>query len=331
MTAILREDPPELPDTVAPLLRQIVAHCLEKEPERRFHSARDLAFALRTVTTPTASRPSGSLPPVAAPRSRKWLWPAICGALLLVILLSAVPYWLQIDPIDLATYRFQPFANEHDPETDAARSPDGKSIAYLRTVDGVPQLMVRALNSATPIQLTHETDAVSQPFWAPDSSVLYYSVPAGCGELWAISPAGGAATRILDDLRSAAISPDGKSLAIWRTEVRDNQLRASVWISSPPGAPAKPYRPAPFEALIDSPFNRLWFSPDGSKILACTLKSSMELWCFHFRPAARRHAASSRDSTSALFGQAGCRTAATPFWPSPFRTAASRGRSGSPT
>ena len=60
MTAILREDPPELPESVAPALRQIVAHCLEKEPDRRFHSARDLAFALRTVSVPsTGSRPSG--------------------------------------------------------------------------------------------------------------------------------------------------------------------------------------------------------------------------------------------------------------------------------
>ena len=36
MTAILREDPPELPETVVPALRQIVSHCLEKEPDRRF-------------------------------------------------------------------------------------------------------------------------------------------------------------------------------------------------------------------------------------------------------------------------------------------------------
>jgi eukaryotic-like serine/threonine-protein kinase len=58
MTAILREDPPELPDAVSPAMRQIVAHCLEKDAERRFHSARDLAFALRTAST--ASLPSGA-------------------------------------------------------------------------------------------------------------------------------------------------------------------------------------------------------------------------------------------------------------------------------
>jgi len=46
MSAILREDPPLLSDsnkTVSPALERIVNHCLEKNPEGRFHSARDIA------------------------------------------------------------------------------------------------------------------------------------------------------------------------------------------------------------------------------------------------------------------------------------------------
>ncbi|HEX9271428.1 MAG TPA: serine/threonine-protein kinase, partial [Candidatus Binatia bacterium] len=44
MSAILREDPPELSATnqnVAPALERVVHHCLEKSPEERFQSARD--------------------------------------------------------------------------------------------------------------------------------------------------------------------------------------------------------------------------------------------------------------------------------------------------
>ncbi|MBZ5589863.1 MAG: protein kinase [Acidobacteriia bacterium] len=53
MTAILREDPPGLPlgpRKVPPALDRIVRRCLEKRPEERFQSARDLAFALETVS-----------------------------------------------------------------------------------------------------------------------------------------------------------------------------------------------------------------------------------------------------------------------------------------
>src|SRR4030095_13511808 len=49
MSAILREDPPELTETnksISPALERVVNHCLEKNAESRFHSASDLAFAL---------------------------------------------------------------------------------------------------------------------------------------------------------------------------------------------------------------------------------------------------------------------------------------------
>ena len=49
MSAILKEDPAPLSTTdpnLAPGLERIVRHCLEKDPERRFQSAKDLAFSL---------------------------------------------------------------------------------------------------------------------------------------------------------------------------------------------------------------------------------------------------------------------------------------------
>jgi serine/threonine-protein kinase len=52
LMAILKEQPPELSQPGHPVpgeIADIVAHCLEKSPEERFQSARDLAFALRVV------------------------------------------------------------------------------------------------------------------------------------------------------------------------------------------------------------------------------------------------------------------------------------------
>ena len=52
MAAILRDTPPELAQlgkSVPADFDRIVARCLEKDPEKRFQSARDLAFALRGV------------------------------------------------------------------------------------------------------------------------------------------------------------------------------------------------------------------------------------------------------------------------------------------
>ena len=54
MHAILRDDPPDLLESVkslAPALDRIVGHCLEKSPDLRFQSARDVAFNLESVST----------------------------------------------------------------------------------------------------------------------------------------------------------------------------------------------------------------------------------------------------------------------------------------
>src|SRR5277367_5669444 len=58
MTAILNDDPPSISQIVQatpPGLQRVVHRCLEKNPEQRFHSASDLAFALETLTDPSSA------------------------------------------------------------------------------------------------------------------------------------------------------------------------------------------------------------------------------------------------------------------------------------
>jgi len=282
MAAILREDTPELPDTVTPGLRQIVYHCLEKEPDRRFHSARDLAFALRSLSSTTSTRASAPAPMLTTAKASRWRWPLASAVLVVLLLALAVPQFLELEPIDLAAYKFTPFANEHDPESEGAWAPNGRSIAYLRMVDGIEELMVRALDSPTAVQLSRTRNRVSRPFWSPDSTVIYYATHDGLGELWGISPAGGTPKRILEDLRTAAISPDGKSMAIWRTTQSGDQVRGSVWISSPPGAAPKRYEPAPFETPLESAGNSLHFAPDGASLLVIANGVKAQIWLLPF-------------------------------------------------
>jgi Tol biopolymer transport system component len=287
MTAILREDPPELPETAPPALRLIVTHCLEKEPDRRFQSARDLAFALRTVIS--GGRSSGAQAAIAAATGaathrRRWLWPSLAGLLGVLLALLAIPHVLELEPIELANYRLTPFATDDRSQSGGAWSPDGKSIAYLRTCGGVPQLMVRALESGTPVQLTRSEEPITQVFWAPDASLLYYVSAANQGELWGISPAGGTATLILANVASASISPDGRTLAVWRITDARGGSHGSVWTSTPPGAAPAEYQPALPSGPIPSAEDRVSFSPDGSALLLLTGHDGAQLWLLPFPP-----------------------------------------------
>lgn len=62
LAAILRDDPPSLAgsgDTFPSSIGALVRRCLEKKPDQRFQSARDLAYSLREILGASASRAVG--------------------------------------------------------------------------------------------------------------------------------------------------------------------------------------------------------------------------------------------------------------------------------
>jgi TolB-like protein len=69
IAAILMSEPPELSESgrnIAPALDRIVKHCLDKDRERRFQTARDIAFSLSEQSSPAAGRGAREIAPPAA-------------------------------------------------------------------------------------------------------------------------------------------------------------------------------------------------------------------------------------------------------------------------
>ena len=88
MSAILKDEPPELPPPMQPALDRIVRRCLEKEPDLRFQRSADLAAALKSLF---------ALPAQAArPRSHKAIWAA--AAALTAITVGAISFWAKRPP-----------------------------------------------------------------------------------------------------------------------------------------------------------------------------------------------------------------------------------------
>ena len=87
LASILRDQPHDLTDSGRriPLgIDPIVRRCLEKRPDQRFQSARDLAFALRAVLDLSGGSTRNFDVPPLPPPSPRWRRPALAAAVLLV-------------------------------------------------------------------------------------------------------------------------------------------------------------------------------------------------------------------------------------------------------
>ena len=148
MSAILKQDPPELTETnrtAPPALERIVRHCLEKNPEERFQSARDVAFNLANLSE--ISGGNTALRALKAPR-RLRVWPIAAGSLLAGLIAGAL-LWPRREPdaspvFDRLTYQLG--------TVDSARfSPDGHTIVYSAAWEGRPlQLRNRCSHQLMP-------------------------------------------------------------------------------------------------------------------------------------------------------------------------------------
>src|SRR6202046_4357188 len=98
ISAILNEEPQPISDFAPEMpiaLQRVVRRCLEKNPEQRFHSASDLAFALDALSDPSGSSPNGA-PPIPAIESQPLRSPWLMAAL--VILAAVVLGYFLMQP-----------------------------------------------------------------------------------------------------------------------------------------------------------------------------------------------------------------------------------------
>jgi serine/threonine protein kinase/Tol biopolymer transport system component len=222
MASILREDPPDLSVTgqnISPGLERIVRHCLEKNPERRFQSASDIAFDLETLSGlsgPTAA-------PARAPGKKRGRLSSLLGAALLGgLVVGAIVYLAGAKAGSRVPPSFQQLTYRRGTAWSARFGSDRKSIFYSASWDGHP----------TEIFVSSPESPESRPFGLSGADVLAVSASGELavglastvsGEflktatLARTSATGGGAPRqMLEDVQFADWSPDGKELAIVR-------------------------------------------------------------------------------------------------------------------
>jgi dipeptidyl aminopeptidase/acylaminoacyl peptidase len=259
LSAILREDPTEGILTASELpagLLRVVRRCLEKAPEDRFQSARDLAFALEGVTGETREVKA---PPGPAPR-RRWLGWGLVG-LGTVVAVAGLGLWKgrNLAPgAGAVPPSFQRLTFRLGSVQAARFAPDGETILYSAEWGSQPSEMFS----------TRTTSGGSRALGITDATLLAVSLREEMALLlrphivnWSVyqgtlarAPvAGGAPREVADDVIDADWSPDGRDLAVVQV------LESGVQLQFPIGhvlyAPPAPHW-----------ISRLRVSPRGDRI-----------------------------------------------------------------
>ena len=233
MSAILKEDPAEFSlasHHLLPAVERIVRHCLEKNPEERFQSARDVAFDLEALSA--ASGAATTLPSVGAARKTKPLVIAAAGLTLVAAFGAGALFSGRKRHESVPVYHRVTF---HQGPVQAARfTPDGQSIVYSASWDGSPP----------EIFTTHSGSPESRPMGLTGATLLSLSrtgelavmldarptyATFSTGTLGRVSLEGGSPREVVSNVENADWSPDGTTLAVVR------QVEGRERLETPPG------------------------------------------------------------------------------------------------
>jgi eukaryotic-like serine/threonine-protein kinase len=242
LDAILTDEPSEpsvFNGTIPPELAQVIRRCLQKAPAARYQSARALSEDLDGLL---AVEGRGRLPisEVANKTSVIWFkWLAIGTVLLLVSVLSFGWWQSRRRPSNQAQQQL--ISTLPGFFGGASFSPDARKIAFVRPIDGIPQIWVKNLNSGDPTQITFGETAADRPRWSPRNDQIVFTLgswgrqeaPATLRHesIWSVTPLGGTPRKIIDSGSNPNWSGDGsqlvfeRSLDIWTARADGSQQR----------------------------------------------------------------------------------------------------------
>ncbi len=238
LAAILSQDPAPLSGTgreVPPLLAGIVSRCLQKSPEERFQSARDLVFQLDMMAR-LSGVASGPTAPTDVPRPRGLRRAILAGAGLAAVVLvlgagALLDRQLGRRSQGFPDVRFTPLTFRRGVVSGAGFTGDGQTVVYSAKWDGAPnELFSTRLGSPASAALGYDRAALRDV--SPTGELALLRVGGSWG--LAVAPFSGGTPRDIDvRISDASYAPDGRSMAVIRET--DGGIG-----SSSPSAPSAP-------------------------------------------------------------------------------------------
>jgi Tol biopolymer transport system component len=223
LSSIIKDTPKsitELNPRVPRELARVIRRCLEKDPERRLDSAKDLRNDLEDIKR---ELDSGELRLAARAATdthgrgrRPWLLVA-AGVALIVVATAVFWWWIgRRSPAGGAppAVNFVQLTSLRGVEAFPSLSPDGKWLAYTGDAAGNWDIYLQSISGQNPINLTKDSPAADyQPAFSPDGQSIAFVSDREGGGIFVMGLTGENVRRISDVGFNPAWSPDGRELA----------------------------------------------------------------------------------------------------------------------
>jgi len=284
MTAILREDSPDVTrdggatSAAASNIEPVIRHCLEKQPDERFQSARDLAFALQALSstsgTTTLSGASGRVAAAEAPTLVTRRIPLLPIAAAIVIAAAAFFAGGALapggaSPAAALAQTFQQLTDDAGVESDPAISPDGVSVAFTRVASGKGDIYVQRIGGRNAILVAGDPARIeAAPVFSPDGASIAFHEASAAGGIFIAGATGESTRRVTDFGFHPAWSPDGLRIVFCTEAINSPAGRIStsaLWVVEAAGGTPK--------KLIDGDAVQPAWSPSGARIAYWAVES----------------------------------------------------------
>ncbi len=249
----------QLRPVTPPGLDRVVGQCLQKDPDSRLQSARDLAFTLGLIAAedlyPVRAADGGA----ATARSWQaapWLQTA---AAVLIAAVSFVAGRIATSPSGQGSIRVSTLS-QGTRDNEPAVSPDGRMIAFSAVRQNGQGLWLMDMVTRSEVKLTRDADHVPR-FTSDGGSILFTRTVNGRQSLWRIPVIGGAPRLLLEDASDADPSPDGDRIAYIAGTTDSAGVRARLMVAKSDGTGGRELW-SRGSMVLGSP---RW-SPDGKRI-----------------------------------------------------------------
>jgi Tol biopolymer transport system component len=276
--AIAQRDVPALPAAVPSGLRAIVEKALERNPEDRYQSMRDMVVDLRRL-----ARQSGATaadPPVRRPRFR-WLTAAI---VVLALGVAGLATFLVAPstPALPARQSFVQLTDFVDSVVSPAVSRDGTLIAYIRgdsTFVGPGEVYVQpAVPGQEPTQLTNDGHQKMSPAFSPDGSRVAFTaiMESSLWETWeapVLRGSSGTERRLLENSGGLTWIPNTTPAQVLYSFLTGENIHMAVAAASEGGLGVRTVYVPP---KVSGMAHRSAVSPDGQWVLIVEMLSGWQ-------------------------------------------------------